>query len=81
VRDSGVQLVFSSILDKGKGFERATQISQINKWLQDWCHSQGFGYLNHGTRFEKCGLLGADGVHLTEKRESIFGHMLRIIES
>jgi len=39
---------------------------QINKWLQDWCHSQGFGYFNHGTHFEKPGLLGADGIHLSE---------------
>jgi len=42
VRDSGAQVVFSSILlVKGKGLERASQIWQINKWLQDWCHIQG----------------------------------------
>ena len=77
VRDSGAQVVFSSVLlVKGKGFERASRIWQINKWLWDWCHSQGFGYLDHGTRFEKPGLLGADGVHLSEKGKSIFGHRL-----
>ena len=54
VRDSGEQVVFSSVLPvKGRVFERASQILQINKWLQDWCHSQGFGYLDLGTRFEK----------------------------
>ena len=77
VRDSGVQVVFSSVLPvKGKGFERARQIWRINKWLRDWCHSQGFGYLDHGTQFEKPSLLGADGVHLSEKGKSIFGHRL-----
>ena len=73
VRDSGVQVVFSSILlFKGKGFERASRIWRINKWLRDWCHSQGFSYLDHGTCFEKPGLLRADRVHLSEKGKSIF---------
>jgi len=63
VTDSGVQVVFSSVFPvKGNGFERASQIRQINKWLQNWCHIQGFGYLDHGTRFEKPGLLGAGGM-------------------
>ena len=36
VRDSGAQVVSSSVLlVKGKGIERATQIWQINRWLQD----------------------------------------------
>ena len=73
VRDSGVQVDFSSILPvKEKGSERASQIWQINKWLQDWCHSQGFGYLGHGNCSEKPGLLWTDGVHLTEEGKSIF---------
>jgi len=77
VRDSGAQVVFSSTLPvKGKGFERASPIWQINKWLQDRCHSQWCGYLDHGTCFEKSGLLGADGVHLSEKGKSIFGQRL-----
>jgi len=68
---------FSSVLPvKGKWFERAGQIWQINKWLQDWCHSQGFGYLDHVNRFEKPGLLGADVVLLSEEGKSIFGHRL-----
>ena len=77
VRDLGAQVAFPSILAvKGKGFERASRICRANKWLRDWCHSQGFSYLDHGTRFEKPGLLGADGVHLSEKGKSIFGHRL-----
>ena len=48
---------FPSVLpDKGKGFERSGQIWWINKWLQNWCYSQGFNYLDHGTYFEKPGL-------------------------
>ncbi|KAK4826209.1 hypothetical protein QYF61_006153 [Mycteria americana] len=72
VRESGAQVVFSSILlVKGRGFERASRMWRTNKWLQDWCHSQGFSYLDHGTCFEKPALLGADGVHLSEKGKSI----------
>jgi len=68
VRDSGTQVVFSSILPvKGKGLERASGIWQINKWSQDWCHSQVFGYLDYGKSFEKPSLVGADEVHLTRK--------------
>lgn len=52
-RDSGVQVVFSSILPvKGKGFERASQIWIINKCLQGWCCSQEFSYTDHGITFE-----------------------------
>ncbi|XP_009951398.1 PREDICTED: cAMP and cAMP-inhibited cGMP 3',5'-cyclic phosphodiesterase 10A-like, partial [Leptosomus discolor] len=45
-------------------------------WYEEWCHSQGSGYWDHGTHFEKAGLLGADGVHLSEKGENIFGQRL-----
>jgi len=77
VRDSGAQAVFSSVLPvEGKGFECASKIGQINKWLQGWCHSQRFRHLGHGNCFEKPGLLRADGVHLSEKGKSMFGHQL-----
>ncbi|PKU41657.1 hypothetical protein llap_8032 [Limosa lapponica baueri] len=73
VRNSGAQVVLPSILPvKGKGFERTSQICRVNKWLQGWCHRHGFGYLDHGTHFEKPGVLGADEVHLSEKEKSIF---------
>lgn len=61
---------------KEKGFEKASEICRINKWLQNWCHSQGFFYLDHATHFEKCGLLEAGGVHLSEKKRKIFGRRL-----
>ncbi|PKU45290.1 hypothetical protein llap_4393 [Limosa lapponica baueri] len=60
VRDSRVQVVFSSVLlIKGKVVGRTSGIWHINKWLQDWCHSRGFDYLDHGTHFEKPSLLGS----------------------
>ena len=74
VGDAGAQAVFSSIVPvKGKEFERASRIWRINQCLRDWCHSQGLGYLDHGTRFEKPGLLGADGVQSVREGE---GHRL-----
>lgn len=77
VRISGMQVVFSLVvLVKGKGFERTSQIWRIDKWLQGWYHGQGFGYLNHGTSFEKPHLLWSDGVHLSDEGKSIFGHRL-----
>ena len=75
VRDSGAPVVFSSVLPV-KGFERASRIWRINKWLLDGYHSQGFDYLDRGHRFEKPGLLGAGEVHLTENGKSIFGQGL-----
>jgi len=43
VRESGVQVAFQSILlDKEKGFERASRMWQIKKWLQDWFYNQDF---------------------------------------
>lgn len=42
-----------------------------------WCtNSQEFGYLVHVTCFEKPSLLGADGVHLSEKGKTIFRRRL-----
>jgi len=63
MRDSGVQVCFLSVLlVNGQGFERASRTWQINKWLQDWCHSQGFRYLDHGNclrRLVYWGLMGS----------------------
>lgn len=36
-------------------FLDVTFIWRINEWFWDWYCSQGFGYLNHGTCFEKPG--------------------------
>ncbi|PKU40747.1 beta-galactoside alpha- -sialyltransferase 2 [Limosa lapponica baueri] len=50
IRDSGMLVVFSSVfLVKGKGLDRVNEIWQINKWPQNCCHSQVFGFLDHGT--------------------------------
>ena len=74
---SGAQIVFSSILwDKGEDLKKARQIWQINKWLEQWCHSQGFGYLEHGTQFGRPGVLGAGGAGLTTKGKCGFGRRL-----
>lgn len=48
VRGSGTQVAFFSILTvKEKGFERTSQVQQINAWFWD-CYSKGFGFLACG---------------------------------
>uniref|UniRef100_A0A8B9IV37 Uncharacterized protein n=1 Tax=Amazona collaria TaxID=241587 RepID=A0A8B9IV37_9PSIT len=77
VRGSGAQIVFSSILqDTGQDLEKARRIGQVNKWLEGWCYSQGFGYLEHGTQYSRPGLLEAGGTGLTKKGKSGFGRRL-----
>ena len=77
MRISGPQAVFSSVLPvRGIGRESADGINKINKWLREWCHEKGFGYLCHETSFAKSGLLGKDGVHLSEKGKTIVGSKL-----
>lgn len=50
VKASGMHVVFSSILlIKRNNFEGAHWIWRINKWLQDLCHRQGLGCLDHMT--------------------------------
>lgn len=50
VGGSRSQVIFSLILlVKGKGFERTSWIQQINDWLWNGCHIQGFDFLDHGT--------------------------------
>ena len=77
VRGSGAQVVFSSILqDKGEDLKNARRIWQMNKWLEQRCHSQRFGYLDHGTQFGRPGVLEAGGAGLTTKGKSCFGRRL-----
>jgi len=77
VKNLGVQVVFSSILlIRRIGRERANRIKKINKWLWEWCNERGFGYLSNGTTLEKYGLLGEDGVHLSDKGKTIFAYKI-----
>lgn len=59
-----------------KIFHRTEMCRWINAYLQDWCYSQAISFLDHGTLFEKSGLLGVDLFHLSEKRKSIFRYSL-----
>uniref|UniRef100_A0A672URF4 SGNH hydrolase-type esterase domain-containing protein n=1 Tax=Strigops habroptila TaxID=2489341 RepID=A0A672URF4_STRHB len=77
VKGSGAQIVFSSILQgKGEDLKKARRVWQVNKWLESWCHSQGFGYLEHGAPFGRPDLLEAGGAGLTKKGKSCFGRRL-----
>lgn len=43
--------------------EGGAELNRVNAWLPACCHTQGFGFYNHGSTFEKLSLLGADGIH------------------
>jgi len=74
LKNSEAQVVFSSVLQiRGMRRERTDRIKKIDKWLKEWCCEQHFGYLIHGTNFEKYGLLGEDGVHLSDKGKIVCG--------
>ncbi|XP_061232493.1 uncharacterized protein LOC133224745 [Neopsephotus bourkii] len=82
VSGSGAQIVFSSILqDTGEYLKKGRRISQVNKWLEQWCQNQGFGYLEHGTQFGRTGLLEAGGAGLTTKGKSRFGSKQEELET
>lgn len=69
--------MFSSILPvRGRGPGRRRRIEQVNAWLRSWCHTQGFGFYDHGSTFEKLGLLGADGIHLTKQGKRVLANKL-----
>lgn len=73
---SGVQVFFSIPSFKGKIFEKANQIQCINAWLQKWYCSWRDRFLDHWIILEKPHLLGSDGVHLSEERNSVFSYRL-----
>uniref|UniRef100_A0A8C3H8J2 SGNH hydrolase-type esterase domain-containing protein n=1 Tax=Chrysemys picta bellii TaxID=8478 RepID=A0A8C3H8J2_CHRPI len=76
VKEFVAQMVFSSILPvKGRGPGRDRCVMEVNAWLRRWCCQEGFGFLDHGMLFEE-GLLGRDGVHLSRRGKTLFGHRL-----
>lgn len=77
LKDSGAQVVFSSIVPvmrRDTGRNRHAQ--DINAWLQDWCLHQNFDFYNHGRVFETQGMLGPDGIHLSQWGKCFFAHKL-----
>lgn len=56
---------------RGKGLSRIAVIQQVNTWLSNCCHRQGFVSCDLGILFEKEGLLGRHGIHLTKEGDCI----------
>ncbi|KAJ7408139.1 hypothetical protein BTVI_60719 [Pitangus sulphuratus] len=75
VRESGEQVIFSSILP-GSDIERNRWIQSINTWLHDWCHSQNFGFFDNGMDYMEPGLLNSDGIHHSQREKRVFGQGL-----
>ncbi|KFU84659.1 hypothetical protein M959_03165, partial [Chaetura pelagica] len=76
VRGSGAQVVFASIPPARMGREVYRKSLQVNEWLRDWCHSQGFGFFDHGMLYEAPGLMVAGGMHLSQRGKRLLGQDL-----
>lgn len=64
--------MFSSILPvAGNNTERNRQAQLIRMWLWGWCHRQNFEFLDHGMVCKTPGLWETDGMHLSQRRETI----------
>ena len=65
--------MFSSTLPvAGINEERKRKTQQINTWIQDWCHQQNSGSLDHKLVYMTPDLLATEGVHLSQKGKRIF---------
>ena len=77
VRESGAQVIFSSILPvAGSDIGRNRQTQSINTWLCGWCHHHSFGFFDNGMAYTAPGLLVSDGIQLSERGKRVFAHEL-----
>jgi len=77
VRESGTQVIFSSLLPvAGSNTERNRQAQSINTWLCGWCHCHCFGLYGDGMAYTVQGLLASDEIHLSQKGKRVFAHEL-----
>ena len=68
VEESGAQVVFPSIPSvAGKDTERVRKTHLIIRWLRDWCRQWNFGFFDCGEVYMALGLLGTDGVQLSQR--------------
>jgi lysophospholipase L1-like esterase len=71
----GIKPIFASVLpvrNSPGNPRRPETIQQINRWLQDYCHREGFGYLDYFVALADAGGglpidLSEDGLHPNEK--------------
>ena len=77
IRESGVQVIFSSILPvAGSNIGRNRWTQSINTWLRGWCHLQNFGFFDNRMAYTAPGLLALDGIHLSQRGKRVFAHEL-----
>ncbi|GAB0178621.1 hypothetical protein GRJ2_000327400 [Grus japonensis] len=73
LKDSGVQVIFSSLLPvEGSNLGRNRQTQSINAWLCDWCQRHNFGFFDNGEVYTAPGLMNPDGIHLSQMGKRIF---------
>lgn len=71
------QVVVSSILPKmGEDSGRNRWAQDINTWLWNWCFCHSFGFLNDQRNLHIQGMVGPDGIHLSQREKCPFQHKL-----
>ena len=82
VRESGAQVIFSSVLPiAGSDIGRNRRSQTIYTLLSGWCHSHNFGFFDNGMIYTAPGLLALDWIHLSQRGKTVFAHELaRLID-
>lgn len=77
VKDSGAQVIFSSLLPSSSddvGWNR--KIQSLNGWLQDWCYRQGFGFFDNGWFYKTPVQTVSRGKDLSRRGKRMLGQEL-----
>jgi len=77
VRESGAQVIFSSLLPVAGGDVARNRWTQsINTWLRGWCHRHSFGFFDNGMAYTAPDLMASDGIHLSQSGKRTFAQEL-----
>jgi len=73
VRESGAQVIFSSLLPVvGSDIGSNRQTQSMNTWLHCWCHHHNFDFFDNGVAYTVPGLLVSNGSHLSQRGKRVF---------
>jgi len=76
VKNTGAQVIFSSVLPVGGKRKARNRHMMHNFWLSGWCWREDIGFYDSRTFCEDYNLLGRVEIHLFRRGGSIFGSKL-----